>query len=98
VTEVRTIAQRSCIACHHKDSKGTLSRIVRRPDGTVTFDPTGRASGRGAYICSDEACLSTALKTNKLARALRTEIDDTGCEALRCMFAEWEGVTAHGGN
>jgi len=30
-----------------------LNRIVRFPDGTVDFDPTGRSDGRGVYLCND---------------------------------------------
>lgn len=30
-----------------------MNRIVRFPDGTVDFDPTGRSDGRGVYLCND---------------------------------------------
>ena len=30
-----------------------MNRIVRFPDGTVDFDPTGRSDGRGVYLCDD---------------------------------------------
>jgi predicted RNA-binding protein YlxR (DUF448 family) len=47
-----------------------LIRIVRTPDQSVVFDDTGRMSGRGAYLCADGSCWTTALKKSSIARAL----------------------------
>ena len=49
-------------------------RIVRAPDGVVALDPTGRAAGRGAYLCADGACWATALKRGAVQRALRVAL------------------------
>jgi predicted RNA-binding protein YlxR (DUF448 family) len=46
---------------------------VRDADGRVVVDPTGKRSGRGAYLCHEPACWEQALKRNGLARALRLE-------------------------
>ena len=64
------MGERQCIGCGKKDEKGSLVRIVRKPDGAVVADGTGRLAGRGAYVCS-AACLSQASKKTKLARALK---------------------------
>jgi len=61
---------RTCVACRTTRPKGELVRIVRAPDGKVTLDPTGRAAGRGAYLCSDGACWPTAIKKSAIERAL----------------------------
>ena len=45
--------QRSCIACGKQAGKAELYRVVRTPSGSVAFDGTGRAPGRGAYVCSE---------------------------------------------
>jgi predicted RNA-binding protein YlxR (DUF448 family) len=37
-------------------------------------DPTGRAAGRGAYICRAEACLDKAITKGALGRALKTPL------------------------
>ncbi|MEF9876577.1 MAG: YlxR family protein [Gordonibacter sp.] len=76
-----TKRQRSCIACGTQAGKATLHRIVRAPQGGVAFDATGRAPGRGAYVCS-EACFATACKTKKLERALKTKIDHDELERI----------------
>ena len=98
MVQTRKIPQRSCIACRQKAAKGDLVRIVRDSEGVVALDRTGRAPGRGAYICHRGACLETALNTKKLAQALRVDLTEQDCADLCRTFAEWEGVGAHGGN
>jgi hypothetical protein len=49
-------------------------RIVRTPGGEVVLDPTGRQSGRGAYLCADGACWQTALKRKSIERALEAAL------------------------
>lgn len=66
----RRFPLRTCVACRTERQKRELVRIVRAPDGTVGLDPTGRAPGRGAYLCADPACWPTALKKSALERAL----------------------------
>jgi len=61
---------RTCVACRTERPKAALLRLVRRPDGDVTIDPTGRMPGRGAYLCADAACLRLALRRSALERAL----------------------------
>lgn len=46
-------------------------------------DARGKASGRGAYLCADPACLERGLAQGSLARALEIEIDETRRSALR---------------
>jgi predicted RNA-binding protein YlxR (DUF448 family) len=36
----------------------------------VALDGSGRANGRGAYVCRDSSCIDTALERGLLARAL----------------------------
>jgi predicted RNA-binding protein YlxR (DUF448 family) len=74
VQAARRPPTRSCIACRTSREKRELLRVVRSPDGTVTFDPKGRANGRGAYVCRDAACIATALGRGTLARTLETPI------------------------
>ncbi len=48
-------------------------RVVRDADGHVALDPTGKRTGRGAYLCHDPACWDQALRRHGLERALRIE-------------------------
>lgn len=79
MTEQRTprrkhIPQRTCVVCREKDSKRQLVRIVRTQEGTVMIDPTGKANGRGAYLCDKPACWERAVNSDALARALRVAL------------------------
>jgi predicted RNA-binding protein YlxR (DUF448 family) len=67
----RVEPQRTCVVCRSSAAKGALHRIVRSPDGTVRYDSTGKAPGRGAYVCGRPGCLELAGKRRALQRALR---------------------------
>ena len=58
------------MACRQEAGKAELVRIVRRPDGSVALDGTGRANGRGAYIHPTADCVAVATKRRSLDRAL----------------------------
>lgn len=77
--------QRTCICCGKQEGKGQLHRFVRTASGQVAFDPTGRAAGRGAYVCSKE-CLMKACKTRRLERALRISIAPESYDRLMEEF------------
>ncbi len=76
------IPQRTCIACREVNEKRSLVRIVKSPDG-VCIDPSGRLSGRGAYLHDARECWEKALKHGILSRALKTEISEDEMNALR---------------
>lgn len=73
---------RTCVVCREKDSKRALVRVVRTDQGLVV-DPTGKRSGRGAYLCDDAACWERAVKSDVLAKALRVTLTETDRERLR---------------
>jgi predicted RNA-binding protein YlxR (DUF448 family) len=62
------------VACRRSRPKRELRRIVRTPDGRVVIDPTGRLAGRGAYVCPDTDCMTTAITKGALGRALETPL------------------------
>ena len=67
---VKTYPTRTCVACRSERQKRDFVRIVRTPEGIVIFDDSGRANGRGAYLCADASCWQTALKKQSIERAL----------------------------
>jgi predicted RNA-binding protein YlxR (DUF448 family) len=67
---------RTCVACRQEAGKAALVRIVRRPDGSVALDRTGRADGRGAYLHGAEECIDAARKRRSLDRALKAAVPD----------------------
>jgi predicted RNA-binding protein YlxR (DUF448 family) len=76
------LPRRTCVACREIGSKRELVRIVRRPEGGVVVDPTGKLAGRGAYLCKAKACWTKALKGRQLEHALKTTISDEDRESL----------------
>ena len=76
------IPQRTCIACRSVESKRGLVRVVRTPLGAIEIDPTGKKSGRGAYLCSTRACWDNALKRKALEQALKVTISPENREQL----------------
>lgn len=56
-------------------------------EGKLAVDPTGKAKGRGVYICRDAGCIAKARKKGAVARSLRI---DPGKEQLEAVFGELE--------
>ena len=78
--------RRTCVVCRSTAAKRTLHRIVRSPAGTVSYDPTGKAAGRGAYLCGQPSCLDLAVRRRSIQRALKvtdTVAADAAVEALK---------------
>ncbi|MFZ7132100.1 MAG: RNase P modulator RnpM [Eubacteriales bacterium] len=80
---MKKIPERSCVVCGEKITKRELNRIVRNKEGDIFYDPTGKANGRGAYICSKEACIDAIVKKSVLNKAFKSEIDDGIKEKIR---------------
>lgn len=72
----KKIPQRQCMGCRERKAKRELIRVVRGPDGTVSLDFSGKANGRGAYLCPDPQCLKKAQKAKALERSLEVSIPD----------------------
>ena len=60
-------------------------------EGRLELDPTGKAKGRGVYVCRDSACFAKARKKGAIARSLHA---DPGKEQLDRTFEEIEAFTA----
>ena len=77
------IPHRTCVVCRQTFPKRELNRIIRSPEGDVYYDPTGKAPGRGAYLCNDLACWEKAVSGNFLDRALKTKLTPAHRAALQ---------------
>lgn len=71
---IRKQPQRTCVACGEVAGKRTLLRLVRTPQQSVELDPTGKKSGRGAYVHLSPECAERAVARGALSRALRTPV------------------------
>lgn len=78
---------RRCAGCMTSRPKRELIRIVSPGDGHIFLDATGRANGRGVYLCPDPVCFEKARKKNALSRSLGMKLDP---EDVAAVFAELE--------
>lgn len=70
----KRVPLRKCVGCGEMIGKKGAVRVVRDKDGNISVDPTGKKSGRGAYICNDVKCLELAKKGRKLERSFKCRI------------------------
>jgi len=52
--------------------KAELTRVVKSEDALIA-DSTGKARGRGAYVCKSGICVNKARKIRGLERALSAQ-------------------------
>lgn len=74
--KTRKIPLRKCVGCNENKAKKELIRVVKNKENQINVDLTGKANGRGAYICNNPECFKKAKKTKSLNRALETRIPD----------------------
>ena len=82
----RHVPQRTCIVCRQVRPKRELIRVVRSPDGHMLLDPTGKKSGRGAYLCARRACWEPALHQGRLEREFEMAIPAEDRPALEAYL------------
>lgn len=70
----KKIPMRMCVACREMKPKKEMIRIVKSKEGEISLDMTGKAQGRGAYICRNEDCFKKCRKTKALERAYETAV------------------------
>lgn len=75
------VPMRRCIGCMESKPKGELIRVAFY-EGKISLDETGRARGRGAYLCRNPECFDKAEKRRAFNRAFRSDIDRRDIEAL----------------
>ena len=63
-----------CAACRQMKPKETLLRIVLK-DGILSLDETGKAPGRGMYICRNGECILNAKKRGSAERTFKCAAD-----------------------
>jgi len=68
---MKHVPLRTCVACGGKKPQGELLRVVSRGGDVPQLDSTGRAPGRGAYLCAGAVCVEKAWTRRALERALK---------------------------
>ena len=79
----KKIPMRQCLGCREQKAKKDLIRVVRSPEGAISLDFRGKASGRGAYVCPQADCLKKAIRARALERARSCAIPPEVYEQLQ---------------
>lgn len=74
---------RMCIVCRNMVDKRELLRIVRNAEGEIAIDSSGKANGRGAYVCNSAECIGMLVKTRALNRAFKHEVPQSVYHAIQ---------------
>ena len=82
---------RSCIVCKETKDKSELLRIVRRSDGEIVLDVTGREPGRGAYVCDNPDCVYGMKKRRALSRAFKQNYPQEVYERIEAAYKATQG-------
>jgi predicted RNA-binding protein YlxR (DUF448 family) len=85
---LRKVPQRTCLGCGIVQPKRNMIRVIRTPGGSVEVDPTGKRSGRGAYVCPNEKCLDMVKKGKRIEKALGVTPPSSIFEMLQARIEE----------
>ena len=82
--------QRTCIACREKNDKKNLIRIVRdKKNQTVFLDRSGKANGRGCYVCKKSECAEKATNPKLLKHHLNVAVEQETADELKAQILEY---------
>ena len=79
----KKVPLRKCCGCGQAKGKKELLRILRTTDQKVILDESGRANGRGAYLCRDIQCLEKAVRSHSLERSLKCPVSQDVFDLLK---------------
>ncbi|MCR5834865.1 MAG: YlxR family protein [Selenomonadaceae bacterium] len=81
-TAIKQIEMRRCVVCRQVRHKSELIRVVKS-DGKITVDESGKAQGRGAYLCKSPECMTIINRRRSLEKIFKVKISDEVYDALR---------------
>ncbi|MBQ8342868.1 MAG: YlxR family protein [Clostridia bacterium] len=74
--KTKKIPMRMCIACREMKPKAEMTRVVKTADDEIYLDPTGKAAGRGAYVCNSAECLKKLSGKKLLNKAFSANVSE----------------------
>ena len=86
--KLKKVPLRTCMGCNEKKPKKELVRIVKNKEGEIFIDKTGKAEGRGAYICDSVECLDKIIKSKRLEKVLETKLSEEVYNNLRGVIID----------
>ena len=88
--KTKKIPMRMCVGCREMKPKKELIRVVKSPEGVINIDLKGKAPGRGAYLCRNQACVDKAAKSKLLEKAFEQRIEQEVYDKLKTQLNEGE--------
>ena len=82
--KTKAMPMRRCVGCMESKEKKELIRIAGY-EGEVSIDKTGKAKGRGVYLCPSKECFEKAQKKKAIGRNLEMELTK---EQIAKLFEE----------
>ena len=76
MAKTKSVPMRMCIACREMKPKKEMFRVVKNADGEIYADVTGKAPGRGAYICNADECRKKLNDKKLLHKVFSTNVSD----------------------
>lgn len=84
------VPMRRCIGCMESKPKQNLLRVAFY-DGVLSVDTTGRAKGRGVYLCRDSGCIEKAQKRKAFQRNFSAGIAQSEIDRVAEELKEMSG-------
>lgn len=89
-TRQKHVPMRTCIGTGEKQAKRDMVRVVRREDGHIVVDPTGKVPGsRGAYLSKSSAAAERAFKRKAFEAEFGAPIPPEDIDAIRTYFSQF---------
>ena len=85
---MKTMPQRTCMGCFEKKDKTDLIRIVKNQKEDIYIDTSGKAEGRGLYLCKNIRCLEKLMKNNNIEKKFRIKKPDNIYENIRGVIID----------
>ena len=74
MAKTKSVPMRMCIAGREMLPKKEMLRVVKDAEGKIGLDFSGKAPGRGAYLCNKPECVLKLGKQKLLNRAFSAEV------------------------
>lgn len=88
---------RRCVVCRRSRPQRELIRFYRDQAGAWHLDETGRAGGRGAWLCRDEAACHTPKSLKRFFRGAAAPLERAVAAYLSRQEAAQDPNTRSGG-
>lgn len=85
----KKIPMRRCVGCMESKPKNSLVRIACY-EGVISLDLTGKAKGRGVYLCKDLECMEKAKKRRALQRSFDADLKQEDIDKIFQELAAYE--------